>query len=435
MNLKENSAGWGAYQNKKKEIETLKKQLIVQDTNKFGDVITLNKNNIFRNVKTNVNPFRFPNKIKTEELEQNEIDDSKDNDEIANYKKKLLEYNTYITENDTIIEYIQKEYDEKVNKLKTEYENKLLEQKNKYEKWKMVVFGLTELINDFNNNNNNNNNIEVSVCSKNESDNEEIINDINENQENIVLNIDETNKLTELKITDNYLIQHEIIVPNDSNKKKGRKMSSVSEKRLKEGDTEKSCLVEIDDVMYEISYKYCTESYMCYGGQIFMSNSSIVKHKGNIIDVTFNGKRFSFYINNKLIQINYKRPTSPGIKNVFNSNTIIRHKVVNEEHTWYERNEKGNQFGGKSGNVDVTFDEYCIYIKSKNKFFRCDINGNYNDKDEYKTLSPFIIDNYSKYIPYYNNKCQNQFEHLEYFCKKEKCFKSFNEIWHDSKIN
>jgi hypothetical protein len=108
---------------------------------------------------------------------------------------------------------------------------------------------------------------------------------------------------------------------------------------------------------------------------------------------------------------------------------------VNEEHTWYERNEKGNQFGGKSGNVDVTFDEYCIYIKSKNKFFRCDINGNYNDKDEYKTLSPFIIDNYSKYIPYYNNKCQNQFEHLEYFCKKEKCFKSFNEIWHDSKIN
>ena len=72
MNLKESSPGWGAYQNKKKEIETLKKQLIVQDTNKFGDVITLNKNNIFKNVKTNVNPFRFPNKIKTEELQQNE---------------------------------------------------------------------------------------------------------------------------------------------------------------------------------------------------------------------------------------------------------------------------------------------------------------------------------------------------------------------------
>jgi hypothetical protein len=443
MSSKENSAGWGAYQNKKKEIETLKKQLIVQDTNKFGDVITLNKNNIFRNVKTNVNPFRFPNKIKTAELEQNDIDDLKDNvvltdnkrlkdnDEIANYKKKILEYNTYITENDTIIEYIQKEYDEKANKLKTEYENKLLEQKNKYDKWKMVVFGLTELINDFNNNNI----IEVSDFSKNESDNKEIIKDINENEENIVLNINETNKLTELKITDNDLIQNEIIVSNDSNKKKGRKMSSVSEKRLKEGDTEESCLVEIDDVLYEISYKYCTESYMCRGGQIFMSNSSIVKHKGNIIDVTFNGKRFLFYINNKLIQINYKRPTSPGIKNVFNSNTIIRHKVLNGEHTWYERNEKGNQFGGKSGNVNVTFDEYCIYVKSKNKFFRCDINGNYNDKDEYKTLSPFIIDNYSKYIPYYNNKCQNQFEHLEYFCKKEKCFKSFNEIWHDSKIN
>jgi hypothetical protein len=68
-------------------------------------------------------------------------------------------------------------------------------------------------------------------------------------------------------------------------------------------------------------------------------------------------------------------------------------------------------------------------------FFRCDENGNYKDEDEYKTLSPFIIDNYIKHVPYFNNKCSNQYEHLEYFCKKENGFKSFNEIWHDTVIN
>ena len=47
---------------------------------------------------------------------------------------------------------IQKEYNEKINQLKIEYENKILEQKNKYDKWKLIVSGLTELINDFNNN-------------------------------------------------------------------------------------------------------------------------------------------------------------------------------------------------------------------------------------------------------------------------------------------
>jgi hypothetical protein len=480
MNLKETSPGWGAYQNKKKEIETLKKQLIVQDTNKFGDVITLNKNNIFRNVRTNVNPFRFPNKIKTEELEQNDIDDLKDNvvltdnkslkdndvltdnkslkdnvvltdnkslkdndvltdnkslkdnDEILNYKKKLKEYNTYITENELTIQNIQKEHDEKINKLKIEYENKILEQKNKYEKWKLIVFGLTELINDFYNNNTSKNDDYSKIEIKNQNNTEEEIKNINENEENIILNINEDNNLTELKTIDE---DDEIIVSNDLNKKKGRKISSVSEKRLKEGDTEESCLVEIDDILYEISYKYCTESYMCYGGQIFMTNSSIVKHKGNIIVFTFDGKYFIFYINNKKIQISYKRPRTNGIKNVFNSDTIIRHKAINEEHTWYERDEKGRQCHGKNGNVCITFHEYCIYVKSKNKIFRCDKNGKYKDEDEYKTLSPFIIDNYKKYVPYYVRQQVNQYEHLEYFCKADNCFKSFDEIRHDSKIN
>lgn len=448
MNLKETSPGWGAYQNKKKEIETLKKQLIVQDTNKFGDVITLNKNNVFKNMKTNVNPFRFPNKIKTEELQKNDVvltdnNDLKDeksplnnNDELSSYNKKLLEYNKYIFENELTIENIQKEYNEKINQLKIECENKILEQKNKCDKWKLIVSGLTELINDFNNNNSNKIDDYPKIEIKNQNNTEEEIKNIDETEkteENIVFNINEHNNLTELKTTDDD--ENEIIVSSDLNKKKGRKMSSVSEKRLNEGDTEESCLLEIDNILYEISYKYCTESYMCYGGQIFMSKSSIVKHKGNIIDITFDGKYFVFYINNKKIQISYKRPRTNGIKNIFNSDTIIRHKVENEEHTWYERDEKGRQCNGKNGVVYITFDEYCIYIKTKNKIFRCDKNGKHKDEDEYKTLSPFIIDNYAKRVPYYGRQQVNQYEHLEYFCKADNCFKSFDEIRHDSKIN
>ena len=72
MMSNENSFGWGAYQNKKKEVETLKKQLIVQDTNRFGEVITLNKYNDFQNVKTKENPFRFPNKIKNDKFSSKE---------------------------------------------------------------------------------------------------------------------------------------------------------------------------------------------------------------------------------------------------------------------------------------------------------------------------------------------------------------------------
>jgi hypothetical protein len=439
MNSNETHNGWGAFQNKKKEIETLKKQLIVQDINKFGDVITLNKNNDFENTKVKVNPFRFPNKIKNEDL-QKDNNIILDNDEISTYKKKLTEYNTYISENDIVIKNIQNSYEEQTNKLKIEYENKILEQKNKYNKWCLIVSGLTELISDFKDNSEKNDTTKISVkpteFDKNETNNEEKVEEIlNENEEIISLQVDEIED-----INDTIEPEQEPVVLVNSNKQKSRKKSQVSEKRLKEGDTEESCLVEIDDVLYEISYKYCTASYMCYGGQIFMSNSSIVKHKGTIIDFTFDKikNRFTFYINNKLIQINYKRPTSPGIKNVFNSNTIIRHKVVNGVHTWYKRDEKGEQFDvsyRKSCNVNVTFDEYCIYVKSKNKFFRCDINGNYNDKDEYKTLSPFIIDNYSKHNYYNNNTCQNQFEHLEYFCKKDNSFNSFNEIWHDTVIN
>lgn len=430
MNNNENNNGWGAFQNKKKEIESLKKQLVVQDMNKFGDVITLNKNNEFENTKTKVNPFRFPNKIKNEELQKDNYILT-DNNEIIAYQKKLIQYNTYISENDLIIKNIQQEYEEQTNKLKLDYENKLLEQKNKYNKWCLIVSGLTELINDFNDNNKIN--IIIEECNKNEINE---VDSVKESEDNSASN--EKNKLTEFIIEDdkNNLIQNEIKILNNSNKK-GRKKSDIREQRLKEGDTEERCLVEIDDILYDISYEYCNNNWMGLGGQIFMSKTSIVKHKGNIIDFTFDEKQkhFIFYINNKPIKISYKRPRTNAIKNIFNSDTLIRHAVVNEKHFWSERDENGRQFNSTNkGYIYITFDEYCIYLKNQNKFFKCDKNGD-NCKEEYKTLNPFIIENYAKHVPHYGHTQTNTFEHLEYFCKKNKCFKSFDEIRHDSKIN
>lgn len=63
-----NGCHWGALQNKKTEIDNLKKQLIVQDVNKYGEVMTLDKQNNFKPVSTSVNSFRFRNLIRTEEI-------------------------------------------------------------------------------------------------------------------------------------------------------------------------------------------------------------------------------------------------------------------------------------------------------------------------------------------------------------------------------
>ena len=42
--------GWGAYQNKKKEIEKLKKQIVIQNENDYGDRITIDKKHNFKNI-------------------------------------------------------------------------------------------------------------------------------------------------------------------------------------------------------------------------------------------------------------------------------------------------------------------------------------------------------------------------------------------------
>ena len=63
-----NGCHWGALQNKNTVIDNLKKQLIVQDVNKFGEVMTIDKKYNFKPVYSSVNSFRFNNLIKNEEI-------------------------------------------------------------------------------------------------------------------------------------------------------------------------------------------------------------------------------------------------------------------------------------------------------------------------------------------------------------------------------
>lgn len=63
-----NGCHWGAWQNQKTENDKLKRQLVVQDVNKFGEVMTIDKKYNFKPVYTTVNSFRFSNLIKNEEI-------------------------------------------------------------------------------------------------------------------------------------------------------------------------------------------------------------------------------------------------------------------------------------------------------------------------------------------------------------------------------
>jgi hypothetical protein len=142
----EKASGWGAYQNKKKEIEKLKKQIVVQEINSYGDIISLDEKNNFKPVFTNINPFRFPNKIKNEEiielvikenektetlkvetiskqaqLEDNVLEKEDISKEINNYKLKISK-NTIIIDN-LINEnkHNKQELDDKIKELTKNY--------------------------------------------------------------------------------------------------------------------------------------------------------------------------------------------------------------------------------------------------------------------------------------------------------------------------
>ena len=69
-----NDNGFGAYQNKKKENEMLKKQIVVLEQNQLGGIrLKIDEKNNFKNIKTEDPPFRFPIQLaKEEKLEKQE---------------------------------------------------------------------------------------------------------------------------------------------------------------------------------------------------------------------------------------------------------------------------------------------------------------------------------------------------------------------------
>ena len=69
-NEKIENNGWGAFQNLRKENQKLKKEIIVQNENNYGERIVIDKYNNFKNINSRVNPFRFPDSIKNDVLEK-----------------------------------------------------------------------------------------------------------------------------------------------------------------------------------------------------------------------------------------------------------------------------------------------------------------------------------------------------------------------------
>jgi hypothetical protein len=180
--------GWGAYQNKKTEIDKLKRQLVVQDVNNYGEVMTIDKKYNFKPVYTTVNSFRFSNLIKNEEIceiykkpddkieipisisipipivednvkltitdisepqpnvDLNTCDKIQEFDEISNYKKKLFN-NTLIING--LIEENQKnklELEDKIKLLTETYNNQVVLNNNKIVKLQKYNDALQNMI-------------------------------------------------------------------------------------------------------------------------------------------------------------------------------------------------------------------------------------------------------------------------------------------------
>ena len=125
MNKNEN--GWGAFQNLKTENQKLKKEIIIQNENNYGERISIDKYNNFRNISSRVNPFRFPDSIKNEVLEKEYFKKEEEEKEKKIEKEVTEEENEYKFYKKLIIKK-QKQVDEIINQnlnYKKDFENKI----------------------------------------------------------------------------------------------------------------------------------------------------------------------------------------------------------------------------------------------------------------------------------------------------------------------
>lgn len=424
MNETKTNNGWGAFQNKKKEIEKLKKQLVVNSLNNYGEILIINKNDDIKPVFSNVNPFRFPNTIESKEINSilneahvNPICEEKC-DEINSYNKKMSSntsiINNIIKEN----EQNKKIFDETIESLTIKYENQLLMNNDKIEKLKKyndtikniiaLKRNLDEIENEFGDMQPNkyisiSNNIVKDQ--KEEEEEEEYKEDEDEEEEeknNIIpvskeysiINIMKKKQMEQkeqekLKIrdesdflTNNIIIELDVFDKNifNANPTNFEERKLLCEKINKEIQDKNLKHIElmIDNKSYTFgAYWYCYDrmhslkkiNYHC--ACIFkMSLESIVKYKNQTIQFhKTNDEIYKIKLNDALI-INitniahFYRPKE--IKSIIKSDTLFRQKA---ENTLIYHKDVETRITGV-----ISFEEYCYYNKRDNKYYLIDKN-------------------------------------------------------------
>jgi hypothetical protein len=139
MNNTENN-GWGAFQNLKKENQNLKKEIIANNENNYGERLLVDKYNNFRNINSRVNPFRFPDSIKNEVIEKEYMpifkkDDIKEEENEYKICEKLIIKNQNKIDELTKQNFQYKnELENKIKLLEKDYNFKILDNSNKINK-------------------------------------------------------------------------------------------------------------------------------------------------------------------------------------------------------------------------------------------------------------------------------------------------------------
>jgi hypothetical protein len=204
-NEKIENNGWGAFQNLRKENQKLKKEIIVQNENNYGERIVIDKYNNFKNINSRVNPFRFPDSIKNDVLEKEyNMSVFKSNDkreEPINKEEKKEEKKEEIINTEEENEY---EICEKLIKKKQEQINELFKQKLNYKTELEIKIKLLE--NEYNLNILNHNNKIVKI--QQHIDNlQKIIETNNETDDNTSIISENSSKVP--SVSENILIELE----------------------------------------------------------------------------------------------------------------------------------------------------------------------------------------------------------------------------------
>jgi hypothetical protein len=206
--MNKNESGWGAFQNLRTENQKLKKEIIIQNENNYGERICVDKYNNFKNLTSRVNPFRFPDSIKNEvlekeyfkkeeeekekKIEKEEKEVTEEENEYKFYKKLIIKKQKQVDEIINQNLNYKKEFENKIKIIEAEYKLNILNNNTKISKIQTHIDNLQKIIetnddltNDIINDLTNNNKSVIVIPEKTI----EVLN----TPENIVLESDETN--------------------------------------------------------------------------------------------------------------------------------------------------------------------------------------------------------------------------------------------------